>query len=68
MEGEGGSTRKREGQRVGEGPVDHSVEGIVLWGWALGLGLDQNPLPGREVMARGYSQRVERVQAGRTGN
>lgn len=34
VEGEGGGTRKREGQKVGEGPVGHSVQGTVRgWGW-----------------------------------
>lgn len=56
VEGEGGGARKREGQRVGEGPVGHSVQGTSLQGWGLGLGLDQNPLPGRVGMARGWRE------------
>lgn len=47
VEGEGGGTRKREGQRVGEGPVGHSVQGTALWGWGVGRGLYQNPHPGK---------------------
>lgn len=47
VEGEGGGTRKREGQRVGEGPVGHSVQGRALWGWGVGRGLYQNPHPGK---------------------
>lgn len=34
VEGEGRGTRKREGQKVGEGPVGHSVQGTLRgWGW-----------------------------------
>jgi hypothetical protein len=30
VEGKGRGTRKREGQRVGEGPGGHSVQGLAL--------------------------------------
>ena len=34
--GRAGGTRKREGQRVREGPTGHSVQGTALWGQGSG--------------------------------
>lgn len=62
---------------MGEGPVDHSVQGTALEGEGIGLGLVHNPLwaerrdsGGRVGVKQGdgwRGQRVRRVQAGRTG-
>lgn len=56
-----GGTRKKEGQKVGKGPVGHSVQGTVR---GVGAGAGPKPTPRQ----RGDGRRVGRVQVRTIGS
>lgn len=56
VEGEGRDTRKREGQRVGEGAGGSFSAGDYPAGVGVGAGAGPNPLPGREGTAKGWPE------------